>query len=141
MGSLAEMEDGNSTEINSAEEKRGLSPQSLMVNTNTVGFAFLLLSSASSVGTIMHHLYTNSHSLVMHLAVGVCLGTAVLSYTELIRRSGPAVAVAVATLRKVVTVILSYIVFPKHMTSIHLVSAFLLAGGLAVSYDGQRRRK
>jgi len=68
------------------------------------------------------------------------LGTAVLAYTELIRRSGPAVAVAVATLRKVVTILLSYIIFPKPMTGLHAISAGLVVSGLGLSYYGRGRK-
>lgn len=77
----------------------GLSSQALMVNTNSVGFTLLLLSTICrrSFIPIVSFIATNPHFLVLHLTVGVGLGTAVLAYTELIRRSGPAVAVATAT--------------------------------------------
>ena len=93
----------------------GLSSKALMVNTNSIGFTCLLLSTmfSRSFLPIVLFLTSHPHFLLLHLSVGVGLGTAVLSYTELIRRSGPAVAVAVATLRKVVTVVLSYILFPR----------------------------
>ena len=68
------------------------------------------------------------------------LGTAVLAYTELIRRAGPAVAVGVATLRKVFTILLSYIIFPKPMTPLHMASAALVICGLGVSYAGRGRK-
>ena len=89
---------------------------------------------------IVLFLTSHPHFLLLHLSVGVGLGTAVLSYTELIRRSGPAVAVAVATLRKVVTVVLSYILFPKPMSSVHAISAGLVMGGLLVGYVGRGRK-
>ena len=40
------------------------------------------------------------------------LGIAVLAYTILIREAGSVVAVAIATARKVLTLTLSYVVFP-----------------------------
>lgn len=112
----------------------GLSPQALMVNTNTIGFTLLVLSTIfrRSFLPIISFTVNNPHFLIMNLAVGIGLGTAVLAYTELIRRSGPAVAVAVATLRKVATVILSYIIFPKPMTGVHVISAVLVMGGIIV---------
>ncbi|KAL3811906.1 hypothetical protein ACHAXA_001431 [Cyclostephanos tholiformis] len=112
----------------------GLSPQALLVNTNTIGFTLLLSSTlfCRSFVPIISFTANNPQFLLMNLAVGIGLGTAVLAYTELIRRIGPAIAVAVATLRKVVTVVLSYIIFPKPMTGVHVISAVLVMGGIIV---------
>ena len=131
--------------VNSKMEKKpnnGLSSQALLVNTNSIGFTLLLLSTIvrRSFIPIVTFLVTHPHFLILHLLVGVGLGTAVLAYTELIRRSGPAVAVAVGTLRKVVTILLSYIIFPKPMTLIHVISAGLVVLGLGLSYIGRGRK-
>ena len=131
--------------VNNKMEKKsnnGLSSQALLVNTNSIGFTLLLLSTivGRSFIPIVTFLVTHPHFLILHLLVGVGLGTAVLAYTELIRRSGPAVAVAVATLRKVVTILLSYIIFPKPMTLIHVISAGLVVLGLGLSYIGRGRK-
>lgn len=140
--------------LNNEEEKRpaqpiphpvttgGLSSQALMVNTNSIGFTLLLLSTIfrRSFLPIVLFFTTHPHFLILHLTVGMCLGTAVLAYTELIRRSDPAVAVSVATLRKVVTVILSYVLFPKPMTGVHVFSAGLVMGGMIVGYIGKGRK-
>lgn len=77
----------------------GLSSQALMVNTNSIGFSLLLLSTIIrfSFLPIISFTMANPQFLLLNLTVGLGLGTAVLSYTELIRRSGPAIAVAVAT--------------------------------------------
>lgn len=119
----------------------GLSAQALMVNTNSIGFTLLLLSTIfrRTFLPIVSFIATHPHFAILHLTVGMGLGTAVLAYTELIRRSGPAVAVAVATLRKVVTVILSYVLFPKPMTEGHIFSAVLVIGGMIVGYIGKGR--
>ncbi|KAL7546393.1 hypothetical protein ACHAWF_009728 [Thalassiosira exigua] len=73
-----------------ARNTGGLSSQALMVNTNIVGFTLLLLSTVfrSSLIPIISFTMSHPHFLLLHLAVGVGLGTAVLAYTELIRRSG-----------------------------------------------------
>jgi len=133
--------DSDSTTLPRREQK-GLSSQSLMVNTNSVGFSCLVLSTlaSSSLVPIVKHLVENQHSALMHLTVGCGLGAAVMSYMEIIKRSGPAVAVATATLRKIVTVILSYIVFPKQMTLTHIISGILVAGGMGISYVGRGKR-
>lgn len=145
MKSLVDEDRGNQTQPvqqNAAKNTRGLSSQALLVNTNSIGFALLLLSTMfrSTFLPMVSFIVTHPHFLLLHLTVGMGLGTAVLAYTELIRRSGPAVAVAVATLRKVVTVVLSYIIFPKPMTQVHVLSAGLVMSGILVGYVGKGRR-
>lgn len=123
-------------------KSEGISSQALLVNTNSIGFTLLVLSTivGRSFLSIISYLVTHPHFLIMHVSVGMGLGTAVLAYTELIRRSGPAVAVAVATLRKVVTILLSYIIFPKPMTGVHAISAGLVISGLGLSYYGRGKK-
>jgi adenosine 3'-phospho 5'-phosphosulfate transporter B3 len=134
-----------SVEKNSLQQpvtQGGLSSMSLLVNTNLVGFTILLLTNilSSSLVSILSNMIAHPHYLLLLLTVGVGLGTAVLAYTELIRRSGPAVAVAIATLRKVVTVVLSYIIFPKALSSIHLISAGLVLLGLFIGFVGKGKK-
>jgi adenosine 3'-phospho 5'-phosphosulfate transporter B3 len=143
MKSLVDEEAGSETRSKHQQVASiGLSPQALMVNTNSIGFTLLLSSTIfrRSFLPIISFAVNNPHFLVMNLIVGVGLGTAVLAYTELIRRSGPAVAVAVATLRKVVTVVLSYIIFPKPMTGVHVVSAVLVMGGIILGSSGPGKK-
>ena len=110
-----------------------------MVNTNSIGFSLLLLTTIFRRSFIPILIFSASHPhfLLMSLAVGIGLGSAVLANTELIRRSGPTFAVAIATLRKVVTVVLSYIIFPKPMTAMHAISAVLVMGGIVVGYKSK----
>lgn len=135
------IKNGNENQSISNTQK-GLSSLSLMVNTNAIGFTLLLLSTilSSSFITIISNIIKHPHYLLLLLTVGIGLGAAVLSYTELIRRSGPAVAVAVATLRKVVTVVLSYIIFPKAMSWVHAVSSGLVLLGLLVGFLGRGKK-
>ena len=125
-----------------AQKKEGLSSASLMVNTNSIGFVLLFLSTiiSSHLLPIVTFMAMHPHFLLLHLVVGCGLGTAVLAYTELIKRSGPAFAVAVATLRKVATVILSYVVFPKAVTYTHFASSCLVLAGIVVGFIGKRRK-
>lgn len=126
---------------NKAQKKEGLSSASLMVNTNSIGFMILFLSTviSSQFVPIVSFMAVHPHFLLLHLVVGFGLGTAVLAYTELIKRSGPAFAVAVATLRKVVTVVLSYLIFPKAMTITHFASSCLVLVGIVVGFVGNKR--
>ena len=142
MKNLIDTDDLHAANQKQKETKsNGISSQALLVNTNSIGFTLLVLSTIlvnRSFLSIISFLVTHPHFLILHVSVGMGLGTAVLAYTELIRRSGPAVAVAVATLRKVVTILLSYILFPKPMTGVHAISAGLVVSGLGLSYYGRK---
>ena len=119
----------------------GLSAPALMTNANGVGCMGLLMfmtisgSLVEAVGAAMAHPFLLGYLTV----IGLALATAVLSYTRLIQESGSVVAVGVATLRKVATVVLSYIVYPKAISMIHVFSGFLVLGGILLSsYSKQR---
>jgi len=131
----------NESQSSNLRTQTGLSSMSLMVNTNAIGFTLLTLSTilSSSIMPIIKNIATHLNYFFLLLTVGVSLGTAVLAYTELIRRSGPAVAVGVATLRKVVTVVLSYIIFPKAMSWTHVLSSGLVLLGLTVGFVARRK--
>jgi len=114
----------------------GLSAQALMFNVNSIGFAFLLTFMILSGSFFRDTLpaVTNHPRLLLYLTlVGVGLSTAVLAYTKLIQCSGPVVAVTVATLRKVATFLLSYILFPKALLPIHAVSGVSVLLGVVLS--------
>jgi len=143
MKNLIDIDDHAANQKQKETKSEGISSQALLVNTNSIGFTLLVLSTIlvnRSFLSIISFLITKPQFLILHVSVGMGLGTAVLAYTELIRRSGPAVAVAVATLRKVVTILLSYIIFPKPMTGLHAISAGLVVSGLGLSYYGRGRK-
>jgi drug/metabolite transporter (DMT)-like permease len=56
----------------------------------------------------------------------------VLCYTSLIQETGPVVAVTVSTIRKVVTIVLSYVVFPKPLGWRELTALVLIGLGIFV---------
>jgi len=120
-----------------------LSAGELMTNVNAVGticlFIFMVLSGSlvSAVTTAV----ANPVLLVYLVLIGLGLSMAVLAYTRLIKTAGSVVSVAVATLRKVATVVLSYIIFPKALLRIHIVSGVLVLAGICLnSYSRQRGR-
>ena len=132
----------NAKQLKKSRTHTGLSSLSLMVNTNAIGFTLLLLSTtlSSSIISIIKNAASHPHYLLLLVTVGGCLGTAVLAYTELIRRVSPAFAVGVATFRKVVTVVLSYILFPKAMSWTHLLSSGLVLLGLLTGFIGRKKK-
>lgn len=133
--------DGSGGGEGGEKQKMGLSAAALMVNVNAVGFTALLLymiasgSLSSSVKVAVA-----DPTLLLYLSlVGIGLSTAVLAYTRLIRGAGSVAAVAVATLRKVATVLLSYVIFPKPLLPIHVLSGLLVLGGVGMNvYTRQR---
>lgn len=122
----------------------GLSASALMTNANGVGCVGLILFMGLS-GSLFEAINaaTTHPFLLAYLAViGMALATAVLCYTRLIQESGSVAAVAVSTLRKVATVILSYVVYPKSISMLHVISGFLVLGGILLSsYSMQRSRE
>mmetsp|Transcript_655 Transcript_655/g.1531 ORF Transcript_655/g.1531 Transcript_655/m.1531 type:complete len:304 (-) Transcript_655:8-919(-) len=107
----------------------------LMVNVNTIGFVglFLYMMIFEYTSFLVAIREANLRLYMYLFMVGLGLSTAVLAYTKLIQKSGSVVAVAVATLRKVATMIFSYIFFPKPLLLIHVFSGFLVLFGLLLS--------
>ena len=125
---------------------KSLQATELMVNVNAVGWVSLTVYMVvvGQLQRVIHTCWTYPKLIVYLVLIGLGLSTAVLAYTKLIKASGSVVAVAVATLRKVATVVLSYVFFPKAVHSIHILSGFLVLGGVivsAVSKQQQRRRQ
>jgi drug/metabolite transporter (DMT)-like permease len=125
----------------------GLSATALMTNANGIGCIGLVV-----VMTINGSLWEAIRATMVHplllvylMVIGMALATAVWCYTRLIQKAGSVVAVAVATLRKVVTVVLSYIIYPKTMTMVHVASGVMVLSGILLSSYSkqlqQRRRK
>uniref|UniRef100_A0A7S2UHY5 Sugar phosphate transporter domain-containing protein n=1 Tax=Attheya septentrionalis TaxID=420275 RepID=A0A7S2UHY5_9STRA len=113
-------------------EQGGLSASALMVNVNVVGFVGLItwMIVTGSLTSALSAMRQHPLLLLYLLLIGVGLSTAVLAYTKLIQASGSVTAVAVATLRKVATVVLSYVLFPKTILPIHMASALLVLAGV-----------
>lgn len=122
----------------------GLTAAELMANVNGVGFIALLAYMLVS-GSLLSTFQTAASSpmLLFYLtSIGLGLSTAVLAYNKLIKGAGSVAAVAVATLRKVATILLSYIIFPKALLGIHIVSGLLVLCGITLSsYTRMRTRR
>eukprot|EP00934_Nitzschia_sp_Nitz4_P001417 Nitzschia sp. Nitz4//scaffold178_size73299//42734//43576//NITZ4_005708-RA/size73299-processed-gene-0.27-mRNA-1//1//CDS//3329539149//1417//frame0 len=120
----------------------GLSASTLMTNANGVGCAGLILfmlvrgSLVESVVAISQH----PELLGYLVAIGLSLSTAVFCYTRLIEQSGSVTAVAIATIRKVATVVLSYVVYPKPLSTLHAVSAGCVVGGIFLGWYTKHRK-
>ncbi len=120
-----------------------LSASELMTNANGIGCIGLLLFMVIS-GSLTEALAAallHPRLFVYLLIIGLALATAVLCYTRLIQQAGSVAAVAVATLRKVATVILSYVVYPKILSKIHALSGLLVLSGILISSHSKQRNK
>jgi len=101
----------------------------LVTNTNCVGASVLLVYVLLAEPHTLEAVKSPDYALAL-LAVGSSLGVAVCAYTRLIEQSSAVAAVTVATLRKIATVVLSYVFFPKPFTATHIVSGLCVAAGV-----------
>jgi len=117
------------------QQKQGLTASELMINVNAIGVVGLIgyMLVRGEFGTTVATAASHPRLIAQLVAVGLGLSTAVYNYTNLIKQSGSVVAVGVATLRKVVTVLLSYVVFPKPLLGIHVLSGMLVLAGILLS--------
>lgn len=121
--------------------KTGLSAAAVMLNVNVVGFVgvtFFMIFHGSLMST-MNAAFFNPWLLFYLNIVGLGLSTAVLAYTRLIKASSSVTAVTVATVRKVATVLLSYIVFPKPLNMLQVSSLFLVFAGVVIASFTKKR--
>lgn len=112
--------------------------EDMAFSVNAIGSAWILcylgLYAQSAVEWI-EIFRVEPNALLLLLSTAICSGVFVLAYTMLIQEAGSVVAMAVATARKVLTLTLSYLVFPgrgKTFTYTHLVSAFMVALGMSL---------
>ena len=124
-----------SAERISVAKSEGLSAQAVMANVNLVGFLMILsyMIGSGSFTDVVTAALVKPHLFLLLVCLGCGLSTAVLAYTKLIKCSGSVVAVATSTLRKVVTVVLSYVFFPKPLSTLHVFSGILVLVGILIS--------
>lgn len=133
-----------------------ISVEELMMNVNmigTLGLLFYMLvfdyrpiidmwelvcgsKNKSTVVAFGETSDTLSHDGVVFIVVlgivGCSLAASVLCYTKLIKESGPVIAVSIATLRKVVTIILSYTLFLKPITMREVIALLIITSGVCM---------
>ena len=121
---------------------QGISAAQLMINVNTVGTGAVILYMLVTGQLLDIASACQSHPLLLLYltCVGVGLSTAVWAYTKLIQATSSVIAVAVSTLRKVGTICLSYILFPKPLLTIHIFSGILVLLGMVLSSVAKERK-
>ena len=113
----------------------GLSATELMTNAYAVGCSGLLvfmiftghLGDAIGKAVVRPHLFANL------ALIGLSMSIAVFAHTRLIKESGAVIAVTVTTLREFVTVLLSYLIYPKIFSTLHAISALSVFGGIILT--------
>jgi adenosine 3'-phospho 5'-phosphosulfate transporter B3 len=120
----------------------GVTASVLMTNANAVGCigVFMYMSLSGLLADAAGVAVTNPRLAGYLTLIGVSLSTAVFAYTRLIKEAGSVVAVGVATLRKVVTVVLSYIFFPKRFSRLHFLSSLLVLSGILLSSYAKQKK-
>lgn len=120
-----------------------VNPNSMMARVNFLGLAGLLICNSFSgeAARLVAHGRADSEVFFNMVLIMFTFSVGVWAYTHLINEAGAVFAVGVATLRKVVTVILSYSIFPKPFTSLHAVSACTLLAGMVLAQQEAQAQK
>eukprot|EP00933_Yihiella_yeosuensis_P032747 TRINITY_DN26381_c0_g2_i1.p1 TRINITY_DN26381_c0_g2~~TRINITY_DN26381_c0_g2_i1.p1 ORF type:complete len:280 (+),score=44.24 TRINITY_DN26381_c0_g2_i1:116-841(+) len=116
-------------------QQNGYPPMVVMVRLNLVGalgtVGVLIISGHA--GSLAKQTWEDPRIWQFCSLVSMSLAVAVWAYTQLLNESGSVFAVGVATVRKVLTLILSFVVFPKPFSSLHVISFFLVVMGIFLS--------
>lgn len=116
-------------------QEGAVNPMTMLARLNFVGFLGLL--SFQTISGEASQILTGAQQepmiLVYIVAVGLSLSVGAWANTILLNEAGAVFTICISTLRKALTIILSYIIFPKPLTYIHIGSAILLFVGLALS--------
>ena len=111
-----------------------LPAEELMVNTNVVGLVCTICyMTITGDFFALIRIGRESPDLLGNLSgIGCSLAVAVMCYTTLIKKAGSVAAVSIGTIRKIVTIGLSYILFPKELLPIHMVSTVCVVIGIVM---------
>lgn len=122
---------------------KDVSPERLMLKTNFIG-AIILLAAMAVTGDLFACVDFSMRNPMVNINLVGCAVTlfvAVYCMTKMVKTAGSVFAVTVATLRKGVTVITSYVVFPKEISASHVVSLLFVGSGLVLHEVHNQREK
>lgn len=115
--------------------RQGSSRLEVTVYTNCYTFVVMTLTTLYS-GDLRNltRLATNSDShLVTYMAIYTCISyLAISSFMVIVKKYGGVTAVLLSTARKGMTLILSFLLFPKAFSYFYVLGAVLVLGGLLV---------
>lgn len=108
--------------------------EEVMTNSNLVGLigvSLYMLLHGDLVDVFEVLAVPGSGALLFSLAgVGMLLAGSVYCYTKLIKEAGPVVAVGVATVRKVASIICTYVIFPKPLSPVETLALAIIIAGI-----------
>ena len=91
-------------------------------------------------GIIQHAL--QDRQLALYMTVYICISyAAISSFMTVIKRYGAVVGALIGTARKAMTLMLSFLLFPKTFSWQYIVGILLVLGGLLISSLAKHRRK
>lgn len=124
----------SSTNPSTTGNSKKITASDLMINVNgiaTIGIFIYMLLIEKSLIYVFYYSFTNTKYTIYMILNGFSQAIGIFAYTKVIQASGSVVAVAISTLRKVVTITLSYIVFPgKPFLTVHFISATMVVIGI-----------
>ena len=108
--------------------------EEVMTNSNLVGLigVSLYMLLHGDLGDVVEVLSIQGSGMLMFslAGVGMLLAGSVYCYTKLIKEAGPVIAVGVATIRKVASIICTYVVFPKPLSPMEVLAICIIVTGI-----------
>merc|ERR1719215_572988 len=103
-------------------------------------FAVVAVCAKLDLGLLVQKSFACPTVLQYAIGVGFANAIAVWAHMHMVNESGSVVLVGVSTVRRVMTVVLSYLVFPKPFSAIHAGASICIAVGLVLPLTGYANR-
>ena len=124
--------------------RRGSSRLEVTVYTNFFTLLTMTVTTMFSgdLLTLFRLAKTSDTNLVAYMAIYTCISyIAVSSFMMIVKKYGGVTAVLLSTARKGMTLILSFMLFPKAFSYFYALGAFLVLGGLLVASLAKQNKK
>lgn len=124
-------------------QRRGVPPMLVMFRLNVCGVLVssltILLSGRARQSIDLMIRQPNTAGYVAGVGASIAIG--VWANTQLINEAGSVLVVGVATVRKVLTMILSYCIFPKPLSRMQVISSIVVLCGIIIAERDASRPK
>ena len=108
-------------------------------------FMFLISLSYTlfigELGLALHYCYQNPHALLVLFAQALAAYLGLQGYMTVVSRVGGVAAVLLANVRKLVTIIMSFLLFAKPCTKQHVVGLGCMVGGVYLGVAAKERKR
>lgn len=111
------------------------SAMEMIAYSKGIGAVLLFLISAGSGELIPFILYciSNPSTLPLVLSFSIVGAVGEVFVMKMVKRFGALVAVTVTSMRKVFTILVSFLLFPKPMSHFHVIGLFIVGSGIAMN--------